>query len=443
MKPVLSRGLLFCGAAMCALTVAMPAMAKEDLEALRKRLEAVTGEVKQLQDRIATHEADRSAQRRRVAAAAAVEAGDKPRSWKLPGTNTSMRIGGRVYFHSTWDLDGGGAANGSRGSNVSGANNETSAGNNAFNGGHWTFTGRYTRLFFQTFTPTDWGDLTTYIETDFNPSQGELLRLRYAYGTLGPILAGQADSQFRASFAEGDPMDINGPPGTMGSRASQLRYTHNFGGGLTLGVALEQPSDSILRGGAVAGQRFPEGTVALNYSFPAGRFYVAGLFKQIEHDTGAGNASDKAFGWGALVAAEWNITKRFWVAGQGFVGQGTAGSGGGVAQAGFSDAILINANRIEPIFYFGGFGTAEFRITDTIRLRGLAGFALQDVDGEIGKSLIAAGTSHFAWGAEGNIEWYPVPNARFGIGYHYSFNARYNGANASISRVILRARYDF
>ncbi|MCW5772908.1 MAG: porin [Rhodospirillaceae bacterium] len=443
MKSALLKGLLSGGAAICALSTALPALAQEDLDSLRKRLEAVTSEVKTLKDRIATHEADMAAKRRRVAAAAAVEAGDKPRSWKLPGTNTSLRIGGRIYFHSTWDLDGGGANNGSRGSNVSSAFSETSTGNAANNGGHWTFTSRYSRIFLQTFTPTDWGDLTTYIETDFNPSQGELLRLRYAYGTLGPILAGQADSQFRAAFTEGDPMDINGPPGSMGSRTSQLRYTHNFGSGLTLGLAIEAPSDSILRGGSPAGQRFPEGTAALSYSFPSGRLYVAGLFKQIEHDTGAGNAHDKAFGWGALVAAEYNVTKRFWIAGQGYVGQGTAGSAGGVAQAGFSDAILINANRIEPIFYYGGFGTAEFRLTDTLRIRGLAGIALQDVDGEINKSLIASGTSHYVWGAEGNLEWYPVPGARFGIGYHYSFNSRYNGPNASISRIILRSRFDF
>ncbi len=48
-------------------------------------------------------EADKADQRR-VAAAAAVEAGDKPRSWKLPGTNTSMNIGGFVKMSVLWDF---------------------------------------------------------------------------------------------------------------------------------------------------------------------------------------------------------------------------------------------------------------------------------------------------------------------------------------------------
>jgi hypothetical protein len=437
------RGRLCAGVAAAAvLAGGGPALAQEDLQAMRKRLETVSGELQQLKERIAQHEADNA--RRRVAAAAAVEAGDKPRSWKIPGTNTSMRIGGRIYAHLTWDWAGvtTDPANRTRGANVAAVAPEGSMIDNQFNGGHWQFTARYTRLWFQTSTPTDWGEFGTYIEGDFSPSQGELFRLRYAYGTLGPFLAGQADSLFRAGFIEGDPMDINGPPGTPGSRTPQVRYTHNLGGGLSVAASLENPVDSI-RGGSPSGQRWPELGVALDYRMPSARVYVAGLFKQIEHDTGTGNNSDKAFGWGVLVAGEYQITPKFWVAGVGYVGEGTGNSGGGIAQAGFTDAIFVAANHIEPLFYYGGFGAAEYRLTDTIRIRGLFGFALQDVEKAVARNAIPGGTSHYVWGAEGNLEWYPVPGVRFGVGYHHSFNSRYNGPNAQVSRVILRGRFDF
>ena len=101
----LKTGLLGTAAALAIAVTSVPAYAQDDLSALRQQLET-------MKERLAKLEADKADQRR-VAAAAAVEAGDKPRSWKLPGTNTSMNIGGFVKMKALWDFSQSGQASSS------------------------------------------------------------------------------------------------------------------------------------------------------------------------------------------------------------------------------------------------------------------------------------------------------------------------------------------
>src|SRR5688572_5056252 len=95
----LKSGLLGGAAALALVVASVPAYAQDDISTLRQQLET-------MKERLAKLEADKN-DKRRVSAAAAVEAGDKPRSWKLPGTNTSMNIGGFVKFSTQWSFTGG------------------------------------------------------------------------------------------------------------------------------------------------------------------------------------------------------------------------------------------------------------------------------------------------------------------------------------------------
>src|SRR5687767_52320 len=185
----LKTGLLGTAAALAIAVTSVPAYAQDDLSTLRQQLET-------MKERLAKLEADK-ADKRRVAAAAAVEAGDKPRSWKLPGTNTSMNVGGFVKMSLLWDFSQSGQVSSSTTTEGIGAGVYPvpgSAADNIHNGGSFQFTARRSRFWIQTWTPTDWGELRTYIEADFagagaaaGPSTN-LLRLRQAFGTLGPVL---------------------------------------------------------------------------------------------------------------------------------------------------------------------------------------------------------------------------------------------------------------
>ncbi len=74
-----------------------------------------------------------------------------------------------------------------------------------------------------------------------------LPRLRYAYGTLGGFLAGQANSNFRDSDAEAEILALDGSPGQAGTqRMPQVRYTINGPWGSAWAMALETPETDVL-----------------------------------------------------------------------------------------------------------------------------------------------------------------------------------------------------
>ncbi len=334
---------LLGGAAALAVGMAAPASA-EDISTLRDQIE-------QMKDRLAKLEAERT-EKRKVAAAAAVEAGDKPRSWKLPGTNTSMQIGGFIKMSVRYYLGSGG---GPGGSHVEGGGSalfaDVSQNDSIFNNGNIEFLARRSRIFFTTWTPTDWGELRTHIEGDFagpafstastNGNSGLVntgsrgLRLRVAVGSLGPVTAGQVQTTFAGLVGVPEALDDGAPMAPGALRVPLVRYSHNFGGGLVLHVAAEAgngiidsgypfrvaacptvpatadcsavsanaffgttgPAGALPAGGNFVfhgPDRWPDFVAALDYSFPGGRIYASGLVRQITLDNGGGSSGAAA-----------------------------------------------------------------------------------------------------------------------------------------------------
>jgi Porin subfamily len=117
-----------------------------------------------------------------------------------------------------------------------------------------------TRPNIETRTPTAYGELKTYIEFDFNQTGGtqlggnaDLVRLRQAYGTLGPWLIGQADTLF--SDPQSWPDTANGAQGVgiVNSgirRKPQIRYTWLAGNGLSFAGSAEYATYNSVLGNA-------------------------------------------------------------------------------------------------------------------------------------------------------------------------------------------------
>jgi len=489
----LKTGLLG-GAAVLALAISVPAYAQDDISGLRQQLDA-------MKERLAKLEADK-AEKRRVSAAAAVEAGDKPRSWKLPGTNTSMNIGGFVKFSAQYNFTGGPFGNGLTGVEGAGAGAYTSVdgsqGDRRFNGGHFEFTARRSRFWIQTWTPTDWGELRTYLETDFvarvgassNPTQtvsgavaigaaGEMLRLRHAYGTLGPVLIGKTNTLFGGLIGLPELLDDGAPLAPGALRIPQIRYTHNFGGGLTLSVALEENGNiadggtailgatcagaacttlsgsaflGVTGGGLILGpQRFPDVTAALQWNFPNGAVYASGMVGMLEADNGTTTVlsqHDDVFKWGATLGARYDFG-RVEIGGQGFIGAGNGNKYHGPV-GGWADAILIastgNAASLRAPLNYGGTGYVQVKLTDTIRATAAYSFGLQETLSELpngGNRVALTGVTQYYWSGHGNILWNPVPQVTFGAEYAYQFASKYNSANLHVQRIQFSAIYRF
>jgi hypothetical protein len=172
---------------------------------------------------------------------AAATAGSFPRSFLIPGTDTSLRVGGNITYVADYYLEGGTQA--SPWSTTIGANGQVQAvgiTGNPKGSGVFGSSMRQSQLTIETRTPTPYGEARTYMSfdwagsTNYAPggtdpaaiSNNLVPRLKYAYGTLGGWLAGQANSNFSDPDANAETLDFGGNVGEPGRvRVAQLRYT--------------------------------------------------------------------------------------------------------------------------------------------------------------------------------------------------------------------------
>jgi hypothetical protein len=464
----------------------VPAYAQDDLSALRQQLET-------MKERLAKLEADKAGEKRRVAAAAAVEAGDKPRSWKLPGTNTSMNVGGFVKMSVLWDFSQSGQVTGATTTEGIGAGvypTPGSAADNIFNGGNFQFTARRSRFWIQTWTPTDWGELRTYIEADFagsgapGGSSTNLLRLRQAFGTLGPVLIGKTQTLFGGLIGQPELLHDGAPMALGALRIEQIRYSHNFGGGLVLSVALESgpgTSDAGTLGGpdavgvAVAGgtpvagilgatsgpTRHPDFVAALQWNFPNGALYASGMIGQRYVDSGGASIlnglsrHDNTFVWGGTLGGRYDFG-RVEIGGIGGIGQGIGNKYFDGGATGFIDTVVLgtvgaNATDMRAVLTYGAIGYVQVKLTDTIRATAAYNWTMHEVLSEVpgtkgaGKTAISptGALTQAYWAAFGNLLWNPVPQVTFGAEYGYQFAHKYNGPDVHVHRLQLAAIYRF
>jgi hypothetical protein len=190
----------------------------------------------------------------------AIVGGSFPRSFLIPGTDTSIRLGGFVDLTGLYYLQGNNNVNPGLPSTNAGQNGNLNSlpigqqfvpglgsvpqvANHSRGNGVFTMSPEQTRINIETRSPTAWGESRTFIEFDFagcggaggqfscqtlqqGGSDSRLPRLRFAYGTLGGFLAGQANSNFSDADADTESLEFGGAMGsTGGHRIPQVRYT--------------------------------------------------------------------------------------------------------------------------------------------------------------------------------------------------------------------------
>ncbi len=190
-------------------------------------------------------------------AGAGIVGGSLPRSFLIPGTDTSIRVGGVIAVYAMYFFNGGNP-------NQTTASTTNFSNNGALNTaplhihtiGPPTFAGatnaarsrsgsltfispQRSKVNFETRTPTAWGEAKTFMEFDwangnqFVPGNNAGLstdnlvpRLRLAYATLGGLLGGQAYSNFGDQDARTDAVNVGRDVGDPGAfRVTQVRYT--------------------------------------------------------------------------------------------------------------------------------------------------------------------------------------------------------------------------
>jgi len=285
-------------------------------------------------------------------------AGSFPRSFLIPGTDTSIQIGGYIDLSASYFFTGGGNNANAAVPPVTGAPIASglplpgAAQNRQY--GWFRMQASESRLFVETRTPTAWGQALTHVEFDFfgctagsycndlnTATNPDTPRLRLAYGTLGGFIAGQTWVPGNDLEAAPDIFDFGGDVGGWGwARAPQVGYKTDVPWlyGASVGVYAVQPltqiatplgafTDESLGGNAATSlpitagaptfltnpgkTQWPDMALVMNWEQPWGHFQLHGVVKDMEINDGlflrqnfigygggfSGSVKPQWFGW--------------------------------------------------------------------------------------------------------------------------------------------------
>ena len=420
-------------------------------------------------------------------------AGSFPGSFLVPGTQTSFKVGGYVKFDYTYDfgqqmsINGGASPFGVAFDSkcfgvVDGGGPETIC-SNADAGhhihGNSQMTASESRFNIETRTPTAYGELKTFIEGDFTDPNGLThsnslkvnsnsygFRLRQAYGTLGPFLAGQTLSLFRDGASEAETLDFGGAQATGVTRQPQVRYTFDFGNGLTWAVAAENPQSQVFNADngknsstfkSGQGDKIPDFTTALVYNAPWGHLNLHAVARDLYWHDGVGhadNANSSTFGWAIGFSGNWNVPigkdSVAWEAAYGQGGGRYVNSDGPPTPDAFfihTDGPGLGSQNLKAIPSWLVMANYTHFWTDTLRSNVAGSYWRQD-NGDATKSTLSSSSNQAklfkqTYTIHANLIWSPVPQTNFGVEFIRMQGKLENNQSGDLTRVQMSAQFKF
>ncbi len=260
--------------------------------------------------------------------------------------------------------------------------------------------------------------------------------LRQAYVSWDKWLAGQTWSNFQDVAALPDAVDFVGPTeGTVFVRQAQLRYTSG-----AWSVALENPQTVV--GAYRATTRttsddgnLPDITVRWTGKGDYGHVSVAGIARQLRHDTATTHASGN--GYGASLSGKVNLGKqddlRYMLIGGNGIGRYV---GFALGPDGTLDAA---AGDIEPTGVLAGF--VAWRHVFNPRLRGNLMFSRAQLDNET--DWTGFGVTKSAQSFHANLIYSPFPKLDVGAELIWGNRELESGADGDLRRVHATVKYSF
>jgi hypothetical protein len=414
----------------------------DELQDLKAQVELLQKKVVELEQK------QQNAEQKRAAAPTNVVTGGATKgSFKLPGSETSVAIGGYVKLDAVFSNPSAGVdSKGDLSLDPTSIPVGPTAGNSERN--QVKFGARESRLFVKTNTPTTLGDLNTHVEFDFYGADGNEsvsnshgFRLRHAYGTLGHLLAGQTWTNFMNPAAMPDTVDFGGPVGQIFDRQAQIRWTQSLSawGGGQWSVALENPETVVqVPGGAsfrADDDRFPDITGQLLFNTPRGKISVHALMREIRVDSAATPAVvDQKLGGALSVAgvmpATGNDDFRFTASLGNAIGRYSDGF--------FPDGVVGSDGELRLPKQWAWYAAYRHFWSDRLRSNLVLSSA-----GENNPAGSPANTNKGTRSAHVNLIWSPVANSDLGLEYIYADRETEDGLKGHLNRVQASAKYAF
>jgi hypothetical protein len=420
------------------------AVRADDLQDLKAQIEALQRKVGELEMKQETTEKKQAAVPDNV-----VTGGATKGSFKLPGSNTSVTLGGYVKLDAVFSNPSAGVdTKGDLFLDPTAIPVGPTAGNNERN--QVKFGARESRLFVKTNTPTSVGDLNTHVEFDFYGADGNEsvsnshgFRLRHAYGTLGNFLAGQTWTNFMNPASLPDTLDFGGPVGQIFDRQAQVRWTQPFGGpgSATSGqwsVGVENPEAVVqIPGGAsfrADTDRLPDVTGQILFNTSIGKISVHGLVRQVRVDAKTPAVVDEKLGAAVSVAGVIPTVGK-----DDFRFTASAGNAIGRYSDGFfPDGVVGSDGQIRLPKQWGWFAAYRHYWFDQLRSNLVLSTA-----GENNPAGAPASTNKSTRSAHVNLIWSPVANSDLGLEYIYADRETEDGLKGHLNRLQASAKYAF
>ncbi|MFL6663130.1 MAG: DcaP family trimeric outer membrane transporter [Rhizobacter sp.] len=406
----------------------------DDMEDLRSQVDTLLRKVSDLDRRQAAA----------IPTTGLVTGGATKGSFRLPGSDTSVTLGGYVKLDAIYSDKSAGVA--------SSADQEYEAGAvpvgpaaGANERGQVKLHARQSRFFIKTASPSALGDVGTYLEFDLFGAAGNEtvsnshgLRVRHAYGTLGGLLAGQTWTTFSDPATYPDTLDFGGPAGVIFARQAQVRWTQKFGAG-QWSVALENPESIVSLHDGTAfradDDRLPDiaGNVHLDTAW--GKFSLAALARQVRVDSASAPASrDQRWGGGlglnGVMPFGAKDDARFSVYYGNGLGRYTVGF--------FTDGILDANQHLQLANQWVAMAAYRHYWNEGLRSTlALSALRAGNPDGTAGSVNRGAESAHL------NLIWSPVVQANLGLELLVARRETQDGLSGTLHRVQASAQYLF
>ena len=391
--------------------------------------------------------------------------GSFPGSFRVPGTDTSVRLYGFAKLNMSGDF---GPRN--RSDVITGQSLPLERGvAGARTGGDFQASARRSRLGIETRTPFDgFGEVRTQVEFDFAGQNTDLTtqatnnaytpRLRQAFAEIGQFQAGGWGTllvgQTNSLFADQPLLPLQWlndwtAPGTSNVRQAQVRYSRRLEGGVTIKAALENSYSDITsttgtsypdaNGGAGFGvNQVPDLTAQAIIEGDWGFAALRGMLRQVRIDnrgaaSPASRYTDSALGFGIGATAALNLLeKRLILAGSVQYGEGLgryldSSSAGVGAVSNFGLPAAAGGGReIDTVGVVAGVLGAQYHFTSSLRSNlSLHGVRLNFPDYVrafagclgAGSGTVCDGVNQEIWAGAINLIWSPVKPVDLGIEY--------------------------
>jgi hypothetical protein len=370
--------------------------------------------------------------------------GSFPGSFLVPGTNTSVKIGGFAKVVGIYDMD-------AAGGDVVSVGAISLRGSAAYQlHGATRLHARQSNINIDTRTPTAYGDLTTFVLFDAfgqntsetqNASTTQNARLVYAYGTLGPFLAGQWVSLWADTDAITESVDPTGFISTMDgltNRAPQFRYTFAAPGGFSAAASVENP-EAEGRDVAVGNfttssiggiDRYPNFVARARIDQAWGHIAATVNYRDMKIMTATGLRTSKS-SYGGQLSGHLNTFGKDALKATAMWGKALGHYMADLGTQGGLQTNLALGEAAAPNQYGINVGYTHWW-TGSLRSSVNAGYSFSSLDhGILTTAASQNGAEKRHTGGRVNLIWSPVPQVDLGIEYDYARRVVWSGSGAT------------